>query len=87
VNNRQHVDPYSRDLSRPDVPETPLLEAAQKWLLHYSLRLVHGPGEIYCETDEVIVLVVVRDGRPYVKSFVDHYRSLGAKHPVFLDNG
>jgi hypothetical protein len=30
VNNGQHVDTYSRDISRPDVPETPLLEAAQK---------------------------------------------------------
>lgn len=86
-NNGQHVDTYSRDLSRPDVPETPFLEAAQKWLLHHSLRLVHNPGEITCGTDEVIVLVVVRDGRPYVRSFVEHYRSLGAKHLVFLDNG
>jgi hypothetical protein len=86
-NNGQHVDTYSRDLSRPDVPETPFLEAAQKWLLHHSLRLVHGPGEVTYGADEVIVLVVVRDGRPYVKSFVEHYRSLGAKHLVFLDNG
>ena len=81
------VDTYSRDLSRPDVPDTPFLEEAQKWMLHHSLRLVHGPGEVSYGTDEVVVLVVVRDGRPYVKSFVDHYRSLGAKHLVFLDNG
>lgn len=51
------------------------------------MRLVHGPGEVSYGPDEVIVLAVVRDGRPYVKSFVDHYRSLGAKHLVFLDNG
>ena len=48
---------------------------------------MHGPGEVTYGTDEVIVLVVVRDGRPYVRSFVEHYRSLGAKHPVSLDNG
>ncbi len=48
---------------------------------------MHGPGEVSYGPDEVIVLAVVRDGRPYVKSFVDHYRSLGAKHLVFLDNG
>ena len=86
-NNGRHVDTYSRDLSRPDVPETPFLEAAQKWLLHHTLRLVHGPGEVAYGTDEVVVLVVVRDGRAYVRSFVEHYRALGAKHLVFLDNG
>ena len=86
-NNGRRVDTYSRDLSRPDVPDTPFLEGVQKWLLHHSLQLVYGPGEIAYGTDEVIVLVVVRDGRPFVKSFVEHYRSLGAKHLVFLDNG
>ncbi len=86
-NNGRRVDTYSRDPSRPDVPDTPLLEDVQKWLLHHSLRLVHGPGEVACGPDEVIVLVVVRDGRSFVKSFVEHYRSLGAKHLIFLDNG
>ena len=86
-NNGQRVDTYSRDLSRPDVPDSPFLEGVQKWMVHHSLRLVHGPGEVSYGIDEVIVLVVVRDGRAYVKSFVEHYRSLGAKHLVFLDNG
>lgn len=86
-NNGQRVDTYSRDLSRPDVPDSPFFEGVQKWILHHSLRLVHGPGEVPYGMDEVIVLVVVRDGRAYVKSFVEHYRSLGAKHLVFLDNG
>ncbi len=86
-NNGRRVDTYSRDLSRPDVPETPFLEAAQKWLLHHSLRLVRGPGEVTYGMDEVIVLVVVRGGRPFVRFFLEHYRSLGAKHLIFLDNG
>ncbi len=86
-NNGRRVDTFSRDLSRPDVPDTPLLEDVQKWLLHHSLQLVHGPGEVSYGTDEVVVLVVVRDGRPFVRSFVEHYRSLGAKHLIFLDNG
>jgi hypothetical protein len=85
--NGRRVDTFSRDLSRPDVPGSPFLEGAQKWLLHHSLRLAHGPAEVARGTDEVVVLVVVRDGRAYVKSFVEHYRSLGAKHLVFLDNG
>ncbi len=86
-NNGRRVDTFSRDPSRPDVPDTPFLEGVQKWLLHHSLRLVHGPAEVSYGMDEVVVLVVVRDGRPYVRSFVEHYRSLGAKHLVFLDNG
>ena len=85
--NGRRVDTYSRDPSRPDVPGSPFLEEVQKWVLHHNLRLVHGPGEVACDPNEVIVLVVVRDGRPYVGSFVEHYRSLGAKHLVFLDNG
>jgi len=83
-NNGRRVDTFSRDLSRPDVPDTPFLEGVQKWILHHSLRLVHGPEKVDYEIDEV---VVVRDGRAFLKSFVDHYRSLGAKHLVFLDNG
>ena len=39
------------------------------------------------EPDELVVVCNVRDGRPYVKTFVEHYRSLGAKHLFFLDNG
>src|SRR5919107_2143663 len=39
------------------------------------------------EPDELVVVCLVRDGRPYVNSFVEHYRSLGAKHLFFLDNG
>jgi glycosyltransferase involved in cell wall biosynthesis len=29
----------------------------------------------------------MRDGRPYLKSFIEHYFSLGVKHIFFLDNG
>ena len=33
------------------------------------------------------MISVVRNGEFYVKSFLDHYRSMGVKHFVFLDNG
>ena len=33
------------------------------------------------------MISVVRNGELYVKSFLDHYRSMGVKHFVFLDNG
>src|SRR5215218_1335759 len=54
--------------------------------LRSSIEHLHGPEEVDYEPDELVVVCLVRDGRPYVKSFVEHYRSLGAKHLFFLDN-
>ena len=79
--------PRNRDRARYDVPDTPHLEKVQKWLLHHGTELLHGPAEVGYERDELIVLCLLRDGRHYVKPFVEHYLSLGAKHLVFLDNG
>src|SRR5215218_799051 len=58
-----------------------------KRVVHPSVEHVHGPEAVAYEADELVVVCLVRDGRPYVKSFVEHYLSLGAKHIVFLDNG
>src|SRR5918992_778549 len=55
-------------------------------ILHSSLEHLHGPEEVPYGGDELVVVCLVRDSRPYVKSFVEHYRSLGAKHLCFLDN-
>src|ERR671916_2205873 len=55
-------------------------------ILHSSLEHLHGPEEVPYGGDELVVVCLVRDSRPYVKSFVEHYRSLGAKHLFFLDN-
>jgi hypothetical protein len=55
-------------------------------ILHFSIEHLHGPEEIPYGEDELVVVCNVRDGRPYVKSFVEHYFSLGVKHIVFLDN-
>ena len=52
-----------------------------------AIEHVHGPEEIPYAEDELVVVCTVRDGRPYVKSFLEHYFSLGVKHVVFLDNG
>ena len=48
---------------------------------------LYGPEEVDYGPDELVVVCLVRDGRPYVKSFVEHYLSLGVKHLFFLDNG
>lgn len=55
--------------------------------LHNIVEHLHGPTEVPYGGEELVVVCLVRDGRPYVRSFVEHYRSLGAKHIFFLDNG
>jgi hypothetical protein len=52
----------------------------------FDVEHLHGPEEISYAEDELIVVCLVRDGLPWVKSFVEHYFSLGVKHIVFLDN-
>ena len=80
-------DKFTRDRSRSDVADSPELERAQKRAIHDSIEHLHGPDEVDVRDDELIVLTQVRNSRPYVKAFIDHYRSLGATHMVFLDNG
>jgi hypothetical protein len=56
-------------------------------VVHLSVEHLHGAEKVPHEPDELIVVCLVRDGRPYVRSFVEHYLSLGVKHICFLDNG
>ena len=58
----------------------------EEQLLHRSIEHLHGPEDIPYGEDELVVVCLVRDGRPYIKSFVEHYFSLGARHIAFLDN-
>ncbi len=53
----------------------------------FDVEHLHGPEGIFYARDELVVVCLVRDGLPWVRSFVEHYFNLGAKHLVFLDNG
>jgi hypothetical protein len=55
--------------------------------LESHIKHLHGSEEVDYAPDELVVACLMRDARPYVKSFVEHYFSLGVKHLVFLDNG
>ncbi len=55
-------------------------------ILKTSIRHIYGSKKIDYAIDELIVLCVVRNGELYIKSFIEHYLSLGVKHIVFLDN-
>jgi glycosyltransferase involved in cell wall biosynthesis len=76
-----------RGRDRLDVPDNPFGERVQEWILEHNVEHLYGPEEVGYEVDELVVLVQVRNGRRYVKPFIEHYFSLGAKHIVFLDNG
>jgi len=55
--------------------------------LEARITHLYGPEEVDYAEDELMVVCLVRDARPYVKSFVEHYFSMGVKHLAFLDNG
>ena len=78
---------FTRDRGRSDVADSPEQERAQKRAIHDSIEHLHGPDSVDLPPDELIVLTQVRDSKLYVKAFVEHYRSLGAAHLIFLDNG
>ncbi len=77
----------ARGRYRIDVPDSPALERAQAREVERDVEHLHGPEQVPYGRDELVVLVLVRNGRAYVDPFVEHYFSLGAKHIVFLDNG
>jgi hypothetical protein len=52
-----------------------------------SLRHLHGPATPDMAPDDVLAIVVVRNGSYYLDAFFDHYRSLGIRHFAFVDNG
>jgi hypothetical protein len=53
------------------------------------LRISHlyGPDNISAAPDELVVLCLCRDEEYLLPGFLSHYRDLGARHFVFLDNG
>ncbi|HXE80755.1 MAG TPA: glycosyltransferase family 2 protein [Vicinamibacterales bacterium] len=57
------------------------------FFLRPRVRHLHGPTDVEYRPDELIVLTVVRNGALHVKTFMRHYRALGVRHCVFLDNG
>jgi len=58
-----------------------------EFIFSVSVRHIHGPKRIKYEKNEIMVLCLVRNGELWMKSFIEHYFSLGVKHIVFLDNG
>jgi hypothetical protein len=52
-----------------------------------NLRHLHGPRRPDIVPGEVVLIALVRNGAYYLDAFFQHYRAMGAKHFVFIDNG
>src|SRR5215217_4314748 len=78
--------PLDQNHAEEEAPDA-VLKGDPVQFVHPSVEHLHGPEEVAYEADELVVVCLVRDGRPYVKSFVEHYLSMGTKHLFFLDNG
>lgn len=52
-----------------------------------SLRHLHGPQTPDIPKDEVLAIVLVRNGSYYLDHFLAHYRAMGVKNFAFIDNG
>ncbi|MCX5679747.1 MAG: glycosyltransferase family 2 protein [Candidatus Omnitrophica bacterium] len=63
-----------------------LIETYDKCLIPASVKHIYGPEKIEYGENEVIVICTVLNGSVYIKSFIEHYLSLGVKHIVLLDN-
>ena len=62
-------------------------EQAQEWSFPWKVHWVSGPRSVEASVEEFVVVSLVRDGAVYLPEFLRHYRELGAKHIVLLDNG
>jgi len=51
-----------------------------------AVEHVHGAGFSVPE-DEVLAIVLIRDGAYYLDAFFDYYRGLGIRYFAFIDNG
>ncbi|MGC1506549.1 MAG: glycosyltransferase family 2 protein [Sulfitobacter sp.] len=52
-----------------------------------ALRHLHGSKTPDIAADEVLAIVLVRNGSYYMDAFFEYYRALGIKHFAFIDNG
>lgn len=63
------------------------LVRARRLILPFRIEHISGPQVVEAAADDLVAACVVRNGAPHIKSFLEHHRSLGISHFVFLDNG
>jgi hypothetical protein len=63
------------------------VEGGRTLAFRRSVRRLTGPATVPNAPDTFVVVCLVRDGVTYIDEFLRHYRALGARHMVILDNG
>jgi glycosyl transferase family 2 len=56
-------------------------------IVPFRVRMLREREGAPASSDEVVVFSVVRDGMPWLHTFLAHHRELGARRFVILDNG
>ncbi len=51
-----------------------------------KIKHIHGSNNVSCGPNDLILNCVLRNGEFYINTFIKHYRNLGVKHFIFLDN-
>lgn len=64
-----------------------VVQKLRLFILRFNVKHIYGPEKIILGTNELVIFCLVKNGEPWMRSFLKHYFSLGAKHIVFLDNG
>jgi hypothetical protein len=75
----------SRETSIPQ-PEKLWREPASPSIME-QIAHVYGPESISYHHQEFVVVCLVKNGAEYIRTFMDHYNRLGARHFFFIDNG
>ena len=52
-----------------------------------SMKLISGPSKIKYDLFECILVCPIRNGDEFISTYLAHYRSMGIKHFIFIDNG
>ena len=72
-----------------------LISGAKRWfrdmrdrrfVLRHTRRL-HGPRRMVLGDDEVLLVLLVRNGAWHMRAFLDHHLKLGVRHILVIDNG
>jgi hypothetical protein len=79
--------PFVAIRQRLNFPAEETVHRLRHRLFPWRVRHVHGPRRVHAGADELVVVCLVRDGAAYLDAFLEHYRVLGARHMVLLDNG
>jgi hypothetical protein len=52
-----------------------------------QIHYLYGAQTLHYQHEEFVIVCLVKNGAEYIKTFMNHYQRLGARHYFFIDNG